>query len=133
MVIRISSVKDAVNQGTLIELSRDYRTATAVRAILPKDLPCAMSMTAFRQHVHQQTADGRRTGVQALCAFLSEAFGLRGAPAGAESPISLPPPGAQPSNGQFKLIWYAPSRCWVVLLPHEEIQPAAAGGHPPDA
>jgi hypothetical protein len=51
--VNIQSIRDSVQKGNLIELSSDYRTSGTIRAYLPDETRCAMSATAFRQHVLQ--------------------------------------------------------------------------------
>jgi hypothetical protein len=122
-VINVQSIKDAVRMGTLIELSSDYRTSAFVRTILPKNTPCAISPAAFRRHVQQGTAGERRSGVEALCVFLSSAFGFRGKPSQADSGLQFPREGGKLQGQPLKLEWYAPNEHWVVLLPDEQLRP----------
>ncbi|NQU09834.1 hypothetical protein HQ590_03515 [bacterium] len=122
-VINISSIKDAVNKGTFIELSSDYRTASSVRAFLPREIPCAMSAAAFHQHVERATADERRLSLQRLCAFLSSRMNLHGKLARSET-RSQSPDAKDPSPPlPLKLEWFAPDKYWVILMPDEAIQP----------
>lgn len=49
--VEIQSIQDSLRKSTLVELSSDYRTSDAMRAHLPTPAQCAMSITAFRQHI----------------------------------------------------------------------------------
>jgi hypothetical protein len=69
--VDVLSIKDSVQQGTLVELSSDYRTSGTIRAYLPENTRCAMSATAFGQHVLQGTAGEQRSRAEAMCAVLS--------------------------------------------------------------
>jgi len=122
-VINIESVKDAVDTGSLIELSSDYRTSASVRALLPKNTPCAISPAAYRQHTQQPTAGERRFGMEALCVFLSRAFGPGGTPSPGDSRFQFLWEGAKLQSQPLKLEWYAPDKHWVILLPDEQLQP----------
>ena len=120
-VINIHSIKDALTRGTLLELSTDYRTSTTVRSILPSETPCAITPAAFGQHVRPGPARGAELGVETIGVFLRSTLGLGGGSSPAAETKFL---GTSWSD-QLKLEWYAPDKRWVILLPHEQLQPVA--------
>ena len=122
----VQSIQDSVRKGTLVELSSDYRTSRTVRAYLPEQIQCAMSSTAFRQHVLGGPAGATQSRVEAICAGLGNLLELG---------ENTSPPGTafqvRGENGQshsypLRLEWFAPNKCWVVLLPEESLRAATS-------
>jgi hypothetical protein len=122
-IINVKSIKDAVSNGTLIDLATDYRTASVAKASLPKNTACAMSLEGYRQHVQQGSAGDRRAKLEAICRFLGKALGLAINPSQPDSRFRFPQAGAIPESSSLKLEWYAADEYWVVLLAEEELRP----------
>jgi hypothetical protein len=118
----VHSIKDSVQQGTLVELSSDYRTSSTVRAYLSPQVPCAMSTTAFRQHVLQGTAGEKRSRVEAICAVLSNALKVGGEAPQSWVEFTFRGNDGRPQSYPLKVEWFAPNKCWVVLLPEESLR-----------
>lgn len=123
--MNIQSIHDSVQQGTLVELSSDYRTSSALRAHLPKPAQCAMSITAFRQLILCGTPVEKRSRVEAICAVLGNMLKLNGGAAGGWFEFRYFGDDGQPRSFPLKLEWFAPDKHWVVLLPDEQLQAVA--------
>jgi hypothetical protein len=123
-IIHIESVQHAVSKGTLIALADDYRTSRTIRASLPRlsSYPFAISATAYSQEVQPGTTRDRQTRMEVIGAFLGKVLGLREKPT--PSDLELRFPGEDKSSScSLKLRWFAPNQHWVLLLPHEQLQP----------
>jgi hypothetical protein len=120
--LNVHSIKDSVQQGTLVELSSDYRTSSTVRAYLSEQVLCAMSTTAFRQHVLQGAAGEKRSRVEAICAVLSNALKLGGEAPQSCFDFKFRGEDGRPQSYPLKVEWFAPNKCWVVLLPSESLR-----------
>jgi hypothetical protein len=125
VVIQISSIKDVVRQGKLVDLNNDYRTAVTVKGSLPERTFCAMSAEAFRQSFQQKPAEEMGARVEALCTSLKEALGRSGNPSEADFEYRFFGSDRKPQSRPLKVRWFAPNRYWVILLPDEEIQQMA--------
>jgi len=126
--VDIHSIKDSVQMGTLVELSSDYRTSSTIRAYLPDETRCAMSATAFRQHVLQGTAGEQRSRAEALCAVLSNVLKMNGEAPRPWFEFRFHSEDGQPQSYPLKLEWFAPSKYWVVLLPQESLRAVVKPG-----
>jgi hypothetical protein len=120
--VDVQTVQDSIMKGTLVELSSDYRTSGTVRACLPKQTLCVMSTTAFRRHLLQGTANEKQSRVEAICAVLSSA--LKSGEQTSQPWVEFKFCGedGRPQSHPLKLEWFAPNRCWVVLLPDEHLR-----------
>ena len=105
-----------------MELFSDYRTSGTLRAYLPGQTQCAMSTAAFRQHVLQGTANEKRSRVDAMCAVLSGALKGNGEAPRPWFEFRFQSEDGRPQSYPLKLEWFAPNKCWVVLLPEEQLQ-----------
>jgi hypothetical protein len=127
-IIQVESIHHAISKGMFIELARDYRTSRTVKAFMPDatSCVCAISTAAFSQHIQQGTARERQSKMEALCIFVSQSVGHRGKPSPPEHKSIFFREDPKPDAFPLKLEWYAPDKYWVVLLPDEQIQTAAA-------
>ena len=120
--VGVQSIQDSLLKGRLVELTSDYRTSTTVRAYFPEKTQCAISATAFRQHVLQGTADEIRSRVDAICAALGSVLKLNGEAPGPRFEFRFFGGNGRPESHPLKLEWFAPNKHWVVLLPDENLQ-----------
>jgi hypothetical protein len=118
----VHSIKDSVQKGTLVELSSDYRTSSTVRAYLPERAPCAMSTTAFHRHVLQGAAGEKRSRVEAICAVLSTVLTMSGEAPRPWFEFKFWGADGRPQSYPMKVEWFAPNKCWVILLPDESLR-----------
>jgi len=121
-LVDVQSIQDSVRNGTLVELSSDYRTSATIRACLPGPFLCAMTTTAFHRHVLQGTAGETQSRLQAICAVLSKVLKTGGEVTRPRIEFQIVGNGGQPQSYPLKLEWFAPNRCWVVLLPDEQLR-----------
>jgi hypothetical protein len=126
--VEVQSIQDSVRKGTLVELSTDYRTSRTVRAYLPGQAPCAMSTTAFRQHVLQGTAGEKRSRVEAICAVLGNVLKRGGEVSQPWFEFRFHGKDGRPQSYPLKVEWFAPNKYWVVLLPNECLRTVATTG-----
>jgi hypothetical protein len=123
--VEIQSIQDSLRKGTLVELSSDYRTSRAMRAHLRKPAQCAMSITAFRQHILQGTTVEQLSRVEAICAVLSDVLQLNGESPGGRFEFRFFGEDGRSRSFPLKLEWFAPDKHWVVLLPNEQLRAVA--------
>jgi hypothetical protein len=123
--VEIQSIQDSIRKGTLVELSSDYRTSRAMRAHLPTPAQCAMTSTAFRQHVLQGTTVEKLLRVEAICAVLGTVLKLNGKSPGGSFEFRFFGDDGRPQSVPLKLEWFAPNKHWVVLLPNEQLRSVA--------
>ena len=117
--LNVQSIQDSVRKGTLVELASDYRTSRTVRAFLPEQALCAMSTSAFDQHLQQGTIGEKQSRVEAICAVLEDVLTLSGETARPGFDFTFRGENGRPERHPLKLEWFAPNKCWVVLLPSE--------------
>jgi len=127
-LVDVQSIQDSVRNGTLVELSSDYRTSATIRACLPGPFLFAMSTTAFHRHVLQGTAGDTRSRLEAICAVLSKVLKTGGEVTRPWVEFTSLGKGGQPHSYPLKLEWFAPNRCWVVLLPDEQLRTISKPG-----
>ena len=122
--IHISSIRDAVTNGTLIDLASDYRTSQTVRACLPRSgsYPFAISTAAYRKEVERGAVGDQRSRMELICSFLSKLLGRDDRPTGSKLEFRFPAQSGQLDPCALKLEWFAANQYWVILLPDEQIQ-----------
>jgi len=122
-LIYADSIREAVANGKLVELSSDYRTSGAVRATLPSDTSYAATPGAFNAHIRTGVTAELRTRIDTFCRDLGKAIAAY-APDGAVSDFIITHIGrdGETRNHTLKLSWLPASRSWVVSLPEEEVR-----------
>jgi hypothetical protein len=123
--VEVQTIQDAVRNGTLVELASDYRTSRAMRTHLPAPAQCAMSITAFRQHILQGTPVEKQSRVEAICAVLSSVLKRNGESPGGWFEFRFFSENGRVQSVSLKLEWFAPDKHWVVLLPNEQLRVVA--------
>lgn len=124
-LVSVLSIRHSVQNGTLVELSSDYRTSSAMRAHLSTPAQCAMSITAFRQHILQGPTVERRSRTEAICAALSSLLKRNGESPGGWFELRFFAEDGRLQSFPLKLEWFAPDKHWVVLLPNEQLRAVA--------
>jgi hypothetical protein len=123
--VNVQSIQDSVRNGGLVELSSDYRTSSVMRAHLPRPAQCAISITAFRQHILQGTTVEKQSRVEAICTVLSNVLKLNGGSPGGWFEVRFFGKDGRSQSVPLKLEWFTPDKHWVVLLPEEQLRVVA--------
>jgi hypothetical protein len=125
-LIYADSIREAVTNGKLVELSSDYRTAGAVRATLPLDTSYAATPAAFNAHIRGGVLTELGLRIDAFCRDLGKAIQAHTHGTTSDFIITHIGRDGQARYHALKLNWLAASRSWVVSLPDEEVRLRAA-------
>lgn len=122
-VVYAGSIREAVTNGKLVELSSDYRTSGAVRATLPPETSYASTVSVFNQHIREGGLAELDARIDAFCRDLRRAIDAHGhGLAPADFLLAQRGPDGQVKYHALKLSWLAASSSWVVSLPDEEVR-----------